>query len=228
MNLSRNDIESNSTVLNCKVCGGKGFIFKASKTPIPTKNPKRTVTFSDAVLCHCKRNELVEISSPYFNPTNTGTISDELAKKTAKTLSIKKNYKFFGGVEKFLKLCKAVFVHYRQDANMLFYIGNGIEIVTEYYLPNPDGIERSIQDLIRNRALVVIMFTTSVSNKAVAPVIQELIMGRKMAGKATWIWVPEHVEDTAEYSEELKPLLNGFIARDFGKVASQASNNLMR
>lgn len=213
MTISQHDINKNETVKNCKVCNGKGTVLVPSARALPTKNPKRQVRFTRAALCICRLNEQIELKYTYFNPERTTFVTEQMAAASSQLYDINKNILFDGDTSEIVQRCKAVFVHHRADGAKLFYIGNGIEIVLEYYVKQPDGVERSLADLIRNHDLVVIVFNTQASNRAVAGVMVELIQGRYNAGKATWIIPFGKMEDAAEYSEDLTPLLKNFCVK---------------
>ncbi len=213
MNLTQSDIAKNNTVQNCPLCKGKGQFIEPSPTAIPTKNPNRVIRFSQARLCICRKNELIENSSPYFaNTAVIRPVSDSVAEGFAKRFNYQKSFWFTGKDTTFLQYCKAVFVYHRQNSSLVFQILSGLEAVQNFYVEQPDGVERTLYDLINNRDLLVILCTSRVTNKAMANTILQVVTERTRVGKATWVWTPPNFSDMSEYSEELQKILTGWSA----------------
>lgn len=221
MALSQQDIDDNKTVSSCSRCGGTGTILVQSDKGIPTKNPNRVVHFTKAVLCVCRKNELVELSNPFFN--RTPLITEETAEYCARLFDITKNlHLVWPESEKdLIPYLKGVLVHYRQDTNRTFHISNGLNIVQEYYVAQPDGITRNINDLVLYKDLLVIIFNTQAVNKAVTPVMMEIIQARFNANKPTWVCSSEEIHTAAEFSEDLRPILNKFKVIKPGKLGNK-------
>lgn len=209
MQLTPEEILRNGTVAKCPLCKGQGFLLEHSGSALPTKNPNRKVSYAQAKLCICRKNELVENSSPYFNPRTTALVSEELARKFAETYDINQNIWFTGPDLVFFNLCKTVFVHHRQNPLMLLHITNGLDLLQDYYVEQTGANkERSIAELILGRDLLVVVCNTTAKNKALADVIVQVVNGRRTAGKGVWVWTPSNFVDMTEYSDTLQGLLN--------------------
>lgn len=221
MPLSQQDIDDNKTVSSCTRCGGSGTLLVPSDKGIPTKNPNRVVHFTKAVLCVCRKNELVELSNPFFN--KTPLITEETAAEWAKQFDITKNLHIIWpeSEKDIMPYLKGVLVHYRQDTNKTFHISNGLNIIQEYYVAQPDGITRTLNDLVLYKDLLVIIFNTQAVNKAVTPVMMELIQARFNANKPTWVCSSAEIHNSAEFSEDLRPILDKFIAFKPGKPGAK-------
>lgn len=210
MQISKLDIDGNTTVKNCSKCGGTGAIIIHDGKPRQTKNPDRQVCFSRAVLCECRRNEIVENSYPVLRNPRLPKISSELAEKFASQYPLTKDFWFDGSIDQFLIATKAAFVYHRKSSKFLGHVSNGLEIVQSYYVEQPKGSERHFLDLVNFRDLVVIIANTRVSNIAVPTCVVELIQGRQTIGKPTWIYTPKDFDACMEYSDNLKALLGDF------------------
>jgi len=208
--LTQADIDKNDTVQKCPICKGKGTILVSGVSNIPTKNPNRKIGFTQAKVCICRVNELVENSSSYFNPHTTRQISDKVAEGFAKKYSYGKNFWFTGPSNTFMNVCKAVFVYHRKNPSLVFQIANGLELLQNYYVEQTDGASRTLNDLINGRDLLVILCLTSVSNKALANTVLQIVQSRELTGKGTWVYTPEDFTARTEYSDALAKILSAW------------------
>ncbi|MFA5436642.1 MAG: hypothetical protein WC372_11445 [Candidatus Neomarinimicrobiota bacterium] len=220
MQLTPVDIEKNNTVQKCPICNGRGTILEQGGFRIPTKNPGRTRGFTQARLCICRKNEIVENSSSYFNPNSTHKVSTADAIKAASRCKYNTNIIFKGDVMKVLNFIKAVFVFHRQDSLLHFQIANGLEFLQNYYVEQKDGASRTLNDIINNRDLLVILANTRTPNQALAGTTLQIVQGRLMAGKGTWLYLPEDFTACTEYSKELVSLIDTWRVVDYSKKAS--------
>lgn len=210
MQLTPSDMNRNNTVAKCKICNGVGTVLEDGKTLIPTKDPNRKVLFTQARLCICRRNELVENSSSYFNPTTTPTITTELAEKAFNNYKYTTNLVFTGNEKLFFTICKSVFVHARLNSSLMFHIANGLELLQNYYVEQSDGADRTLDDLINKKHLLVILCVTEVSNKALSKTVLQIVKGRERAGMGTWVFTPDNFSSKTEYSQELMDALTSW------------------
>jgi hypothetical protein len=226
MPLTPSDIERNQTVANCPFCKGKGTILEEGGYSFPTKNPNRSISFTQARLCICRKNELVENSSTYFNPKTTKAITEKVAEGMSKAYSFDKNRWFTGPIETAMNIWKAVFVYHRQNSSLVFQIANGLELLQNYYVEQTDGAERTLNDLINGRDLLVIMCISTAHNKALAQSTMQIVQGRQLAGKSTWIYTPEDFKARTEYTPELQNLIQTWTANDLTPKNSQNQSTL--
>lgn len=218
MHLTEADIARNNTVKSCPLCKGKGTFIEPSATAIPTKNPNRVVHFSQARLCICRKNELVETSSPYFANTRAiKSVAENVAAGMAKTHPYTRNTWFEGDYTTFMQRVKCVFVHHRQNCSLIFQVISGLEAIQNYYVEQKDGAERTLYDLVNNRDLLVILCTTQVQNKALSNTVLQIVQDRVRLGKGTWVWTPKDFASMTEYSEELQKILSGWSAINVDK-----------
>lgn len=223
MQLTQADIDKNDTVQKCPICKGRGTILVKGENNIPTKNPNRKIGFTQARICICRVNELVENSSSYFNPKTTTQIADKVAEGFAKKYSYEKNLWFTGPSKTFMNICKAVFVHHRKNPSLVFHIANGLELLQNYYVEQTDGASRTLNDLINGRDLLVILCVTSVSNKALSNTVLQIVQSRELAGKGTWVYTPDDFQARTEYSEGLAKIIGAWTYVDLtvkGKAVS--------
>lgn len=229
MQISRHDIEKNKTVANCKKCNGSGMMIIHDGKPRPSKNPNVTVSFPRAVVCECRRNEIIENTFLFLSDPSLPKITSEFAEVTAKTLPLTKNYRFTGNIKKFLITMKAIFVHHRRDSSFLAHISNGLDMVLSYYVAQDKGVERKFTDLTHGRDLVVILCNTKVSNAAVGPGVLELVQTRLIAGKPTWVFTPDDFDLCSEFSDDLKKIMeDSFVRKTLKTGQSLNVSNLTR
>lgn len=195
----------------CPKCSGRGITYVKSKRAIAGKKPGSQVFLMDSIPCICKRNEMVEGRYDYLSRVSVPAITaEEAASVVEKLKPLSTNILFQGGSYKFFHVVKAVLVHYAFNAKLVFHMSKGIEVVSQYYVEQVDESGRKFEDLIYNRDLVILMFNSRVENRALKPVLQELIEGRFLRNRPTWIWSREIVESTQDYSAELKPFLDKY------------------
>lgn len=196
------DMKRNHTVEKCKICGGSGIIYGEGAKMI-CKQPGRVLFGQQGSLCICRRNELIENSSSYFNSKYCPLISDETAKNSFQKYSYNENFVFTGKEFLFLNICKSVFVHARLNSSLEFNILSGLEIVQNYYVEQEAGALRTLDDLINRTHLLVILCTTNLANKVLAKVVQQVVESRNRIGRGTWIYAPENFSSKTEYSPDL-------------------------
>lgn len=204
-------IDRFETVKNCEICQGQGFTLRPSKNTIPSRTPGRSIRTMQTVECICKRNERVERKYAALHPRIVPPLSEEEVQKIAVNKfqldkGIRTSYKFFANPEKFFRIVKASFVYLSQDASARFYLGTGIEIIKDYYVGADD--RKDFMDLLNDFDLVVILFDSRIHNKALKPVMVDLIQTRLRKGLATWVWSERDYAMSEEWSEDLAPLLN--------------------
>lgn len=230
MKLTKNDINKNSTVLNCKKCGGRGVIIVSDGKQRPTKNPNRTISFPRAVVCECRRNEIVENSYPLLGNPKIPKIDGRVAEQWAKMFPLRNNYWFSGPSTQFYWIMKAIFVHHRRSSKFMGYIANGLEMILEYYVEQPEGSSRTFHDLVHGMDLVVIVANTKVSNAAVGPGMVELVQARVATGKAIWLFSDGDFDRCTEFSDDLKIILGeSFIKKEIkGFTSGKTSSAVLR
>lgn len=220
MKLSKVDIDRNSTVENCKICGGQGTIIVNDGKERPTKHPGKTIKFPRAVVCECRRNEIVENTYPLLGNKKLPKIKSAMAERVAGMFPLNNNYWFEGNKQQFFYMMKAVFVHNRKSSKFLGYVANGLEMILEYYVEQPKDSERRFHDLVHSMDLVVLVCNTKVSNAAVGPGMVELVQGRIDTGKAVWIFTEPDFDSCTEFSDDLKELMGEHFVHN--KIAASA------
>jgi len=196
------------TVKNCKVCGGKGEILGKSDRTLPGKRPGQEISYMVSKLCICKKNLMVERKFKCLHPASIGTVSLEKCKKISKQYGIKKSRVFVGSEFAFFRIVKSMFVNYVTEADMIFHMSTGLEIIQDYYVEQKDKSLRDMNVLTYDRDLVVILFTTNAANKALQPVILDLIQNRVRIGKPVWIWSPKDIRTAGEWTESLQEFMD--------------------
>jgi len=196
------------TVNNCKICNGRGETLAKSDRKLPGKRPGTEVSYMVSKLCICKKNLMVERKFKCLHPATIGTVSDKKCKDIHKEYGIRKSRVFTGSEFAFFRIVKSMFVNYVTSADMIFHMSTGLEIIQDYYVEQKDGSRRDMSDLIYNRDLVVIMFTTNAANKALQPVMLDLIQGRVRIGKPVWIWTPTDIRTSGEWTETLQDFID--------------------
>ena len=204
-------IERHETIKNCDLCGGEGFMLRPSRTSIPSKNPERMIRTMETVECICRRNERIERKYAALHPKIVPPMSADDVHKIAVSIfgldkGVTKSYKFFGNPEKFFRIIKASFVYLIQDASARFYLGTGMEVIKDYYVGADD--KNDFMALLNDFDLVVLLFDSKIVNKALKPVMVDLIQTRQRKGLATWVWSEGDITMSQEWSEDLVPLLN--------------------
>jgi hypothetical protein len=225
-------IERYDTVKNCPICNGEGFKMGRSSVALPTKNPGRTFQKMVTVECICKRNERIERRYPALNSSEVPKLTEaEVDNIAVNKFSLNKgpraNYKFFGDAKQFFKVVKASFVYLTQDASARFYLGTGIEIIKDYYVGADE--RNDFMALLNDFDLIVIMFDSRIKNKALKPVMVDLIQTRLRKGLATWVWSEGDIAQSEEWSEDLANLVGDpakFIPITLGKTVKDANRNI--
>jgi hypothetical protein len=196
---------------DCELCGGTGQTLVKSKKFLPGKKPGSKTFLMDAIPCICKKNEVVESRFPYLSRKTVGRINAETAQKTANSLNpLERNILFQGGSKKFFRAVKSILVHYSFRPEIVIHMSTGSEVISQYYVEQKDESGRKIEDLIYSRDLVILMFNTKHENRALKEVIYEVIEGRYLRGKPTWIWSSTGPENFMEYSSDLNQYFKNF------------------
>lgn len=207
----------------CGLCSGQGYVLRPSKEKIQARDPKRSFFKMETVECFCKRVERVErrwkpLSRKLDDkkaPLTEDDVRTIAEKKFKFNEGVKGNYLFFGNPEQFFRLVKACFLYLIQDPSAKIFLGTGYEVIKDYYVGADDKNE--YMALLNEFDLVVLMFDTTVSNKALKPVMVDLLKSRLRRGLATWVWSETELETTSEWSDDLVPIL-----RDSSKFTYQS------
>lgn len=211
-------IDRFTTVKECPECKGQGYMLRMSTLAVPCKDPNRKIRTMVTVECVCKKNERIERKYPALRPSVPGSqnpgvpmLSEEEVKKIAVDKfhldkGLRTNYKFFGNPEKFFRIVKASFLYLLQDASARFYMGTGYEVIKDYYVGADD--RKDYMSLLNDFDLVVLLFDSRVSNKAMKPAIMELVQTRYRKGLATWVWSEGDITQVGEWSDDIAQLVN--------------------
>lgn len=206
------------TVKECPLCKGQGYTMRLSSQGIPCKDPNRQIRTMETLECICKKNERIERRYPALRPCAPGSqnqgvptlLDEEISKIAVEKFRLNKglrtNYKFFGNPEKFFRIIKASFLYLMQDASARFYMGTGYEVIKDYYVGADD--RKDYMALLNDFDLVVLLFDSRVSNKALKPAIMELVQTRYRKGLATWIWSEGDITQMGEWSDDIAHLVN--------------------
>lgn len=166
----------------------------------------------ETVECICKRRERIErkYAALHYDPMlpqlSDADVQNIAVTKFGLDKGVTTNYKFSGNPEKFFRIVKASFLYLIQDASARFYLGTGMEIIKDYYVGSDD--RNDFMALLNDFDLVVILFDSKIVNKALKPVMIDLIQTRMRKGLATWVWSERDITMSQEWSDDLAPLLN--------------------
>lgn len=207
-----------TTIKECPLCQGQGYMLRPSSQTIPCKDPNRVIRTMVSVECVCKKNERIERRYPALRPCTPGAqnhgvpmlTDDEVVKIAVDKFHLDKglrtNYKFFGNPEKFFRIIKASFLYLLRDASARFYMGTGYEVIKDYYVGADD--RKDYMSLLNDFDLVVLLFDSRVVNKAMKPAIMELVQTRYRKGLATWVWSEGDITQMGEWSDDIAQLVN--------------------
>jgi len=175
---------------NCPHCKGRGHIFIDSMT---------------AKRCVCLLRKLYADKMGYLL-WNTPTIkTSKLAKKLGENLLL------IYDDEDINPHLKYAFIHLGLNAQWLYIDDSS---VLQAWLGKPNSARaENLQDLIEYPFMVLRLGTVGYPNKALPGVIHELLIGRILASRVTWIVSPREIkqETCREYSDELMLLLNQYF-----------------
>ena len=197
----------------CSLCHGQGYILRPSKEVVQSRNPNRKFRTMETVECFCKRVERVERKWPALRrklDDKKPPLTEEDVKKIAEDKfkfndGVRGNYLFYANPEQFFRLVKACFLYLIQDPSARFFLGTGYEVIKDYYVGADDKNE--FMALLNEFDLVVLMFDSNIANKALKPVMKDLIQSRLRRGLATWVWSENELAQYSEWSEDLAPML---------------------
>lgn len=200
-----------NTIKRCRICGGSGAELHAKSTGMKTKTGEEIkVTVSKA--CICQLNEVVERQWALFHPESIPSIPRKESDDIAAFFFKGKFLHFSGDKNRFLRIAKAYFVHNSLAPDKIMFISPSLQVVQDYYVAQKDEeAARSVNDLIHNRELVVLLLDCQVDNKALANVVADLVVSRKQQGRRTWVWSPnQSIHTTKEHSAELAATVDTF------------------
>lgn len=207
------DIVSKNNNQVCKLCAGQGYVLRPSKSAVQARDPKRKFRTMETIECFCKRVERVERRYPPLRrrpDDKKAPLTEEDVLKIAEgkfkfNEGVAGNYLLYGNSEQFYRLVKASFLYLIQDPSARFFLGTGYEVIKDYYVGADDRNE--FMALLNEFDLVVLMFDSNIVNKALKPVMVDLIKARLRSGLATWVWSERELEQSSEWSEDLVPFL---------------------
>lgn len=216
----------------CPYCKNTGQIaFKEEKTYILDRNGNKI--YDDRYYtCFCVNNRI--ISKQFNQLTGVPDITPQEALFSAQFAGFK-NFLIFGNEMKFWHLVKATMLLHA-NFHRTFEILNGYDVIKRYYVEQPDGVVRSIDDL-EDRDLLVFVFDASMENKAQNKVVFEVIKRRvrmnnpddikenKKIYRPTWIYAPtkEGFKDSKEYSSDIEELIADFGTLNLNKYPTPFS-----
>lgn len=177
---------------NCPHCEGSGHIFVDSLT---------------ARRCSCLLRDLYARKMG-FMIWNAATIQ-----KSPLTNKLRDNVLVVADDEDMNPHLKLSFVHMGLNANWV-YIDDS-NVLQAWLGANNSAQAENLQDLISYPFLVLRLGTVGYPNKALPGVICELLMGRVLAGRPSWVVTPRELraETCREYSDELMYLLGRYFER---------------
>lgn len=208
----------------CDICKGDGVRLVVSNDRIPCRQPGRSLESLMAIPCFCRLNQRVEDRYPALRQ---GTfVTDKEIGVTLKLWDMNKNYLLTGNPDRFHKIIKALFVHMSQSSSIRFLMGNGLEIVKESYLSKEGGSDRDLLEVMRKWHFVVLKLETRIVNKAMQPVLVDMINARVANHLPTWVWGNGDITVYQEWSNEMNSALSAgrFVKKSL--VLSQSSANL--
>jgi hypothetical protein len=223
----------------CPYCGDSGQIkFKLpDKQGVALDKNGASLEAYSYYTCFCVNNKL--ISKSFNKLVGIPDITPEQAITAGKFAGFK-NLVLYGDELKFLHLVKATMLLHANYHHTFEFL-NGIELVHKYYVEQPPGIYRSLSDL-ENKDLVIFIFDASPANKAQNTTVFEVVRNRyrmndpdkvirkERIARPTWVYALTKVslEQSKEYSAEIKPLLDTFewVNLDNYKVTFAGSENL--
>ena len=208
----------------CELCNGEGVRIVASKEPMPCKQPGRFEESLMAIPCLCRLNQRIEDRFPCLRGP---AVTELMIGGTLKNWDPGKNYVFNGNEDRFVKIVKAMFVHLSQIPHLRMLISDGTDLIKEYYISNEENTEKSLAFLKRTCHFLVIKFESHATNKALQPVIVDVVQARLTNRLTTWIWSEGDITSYQEWSGELRPILfesGKFTVKSL--VTAKASNGL--
>jgi hypothetical protein len=162
--------------------------------------------------CYCTNaaiiNKIFHLLSTVSNPPPFDFLKiTKLLTRDNKPLPHIANIIFYGSEKRFLYLVKSVFIFYWNHTKS-FELMDGLEVLKKYYSSDS---EHSLYDLMKPE-LVALMFSTSLTNKALDKLIFDSIKNRYRYNKSTWIYVSkeDELKNTTEYSESLDQIIKLF------------------
>lgn len=203
----------------CPYCNG------AEQIRIPADRPKMLDRHGKPMqdflyyTCFCVNNRAISKKFNQLSGIPDITPSEAL---TAGNFAGFRNFLIFGPEMKFWHLVKATMVLHA-NYHRTFEVLNGYDVIKRYYVEQPDGVQRSLDDL-ENRDLLVFVFDASMENRAQNKVVFEVIKRRtrmnnpealkrgEKISRPTWIYAPskEQFKESKEYSTDIEELVEDF------------------
>ena len=203
----------------CPYCHDSGQIkFKAKdRANVALDKYGKPVEEYSYYTCLCVNNRAIALTYNKLSGMPDITLPEMIA---AGNFAGFRNLVLYGNEKKFLHLVKATMVLHA-NYHHTFELLNGIELVQKYYVEQPQGIHRSIQDL-EEKNLVVFMFDSAPDNKAQNTTVFEVIKSRnrmnnpakifnkERVSRPTWIFTPsqEGITKSKEHSQDVATLLS--------------------
>ena len=173
-------IKETKEKFNCPYCRDLGMIFLETEEVVHNGRP---VVNDASRPCICTLNGMV--SKKYHHLNGIPYIKGEDCISIGKKI-IFNNYKFFGDESRFLHIVKAfIILHYHY--NKTFTVLTGANIAEKYVMQQPDGFVPTVTPLT-DFDLVVLLCTSTINNKGIAPSCYEMVNNRARARKPTWIY----------------------------------------
>ena len=212
----------------CPYCGDSGqikFRLPDKKSLALDKSGKPVDAYS-YYTCFCINNKVV--SKSFNKLSGIPSITPEQTIQAGKFAGFR-NLIILGHEQKFLHLVKATMVLHANYHHTFEFL-NGIELVHKYYVQQPVGVFRTLSDL-EQKDLVIFIFDAAPENKAQNTTIFEVVKNRfrmnspedqnklKRVSRPTWIYSKSQasLEQSKEYSADIKPLLEYFTWVDLDK-----------
>ena len=209
----------------CPYCGDSGQIkFKpVDKEEIAKDKQNKPIESHSYYTCFCINNKVV--SKSFNKIAGIPDITPEQAIVAGRFAGFK-NFLIHGNEQKFLHLVKATMILHANYHHTFEFI-NGLELVHKYYVQQPPGIFRSLDDL-NSKDLLILIFDASPDNKAQNTTVLEVVKNRfrmnnpeKVINKSrierpTWIYsrTKDSLKQSKEYSSDIAPILEYFTWLD--------------
>jgi hypothetical protein len=167
--------------------------------------------------CPCINNKVVNKSFNKLSGIPDITLEETIA---AGRFAGFRNLILYGNERKFLHLVKATMVLHANYHHTFEFL-NGIELVQKYYVEQPQGVYRCLQDL-EDKDMVIFMFDSAPDNKAQNTTVFEVIKSRNRMNdpaqivkkervlRPTWIYTQsqEGITKSKEYSQDVANLFS--------------------